>query len=236
MSTATSHLIDFCSGELKQWTLRRIFMPLILTSFFGSLMLAIWLFPGPFDWRTRSMSKLLYPENNPRFHAIGSVGIAVAAVLMIPFAGYIGKRLRVASPLLATIGSLVLGLGAVGLILGAVIVREPVHEIFARAAGICLGLSLLAFYGCALRGLWLPADDEQLWLPIFLAWSLVVPPALLITAVRSLAAAHFHWSSPIYRALESRWLWHLGFWEWMISGAVFWFLYAAIRFLPETIE
>src|SRR5208282_3602520 len=103
MPTAISRLIDFCSGRLQQRTLR-IFIALILASYFGSLAFAIRMFPGPFDWRTRSMSKLLYPSNNPQFHAIGSVGVAVAGLLTIPFAGCIGRRLRVISPLPAEIG------------------------------------------------------------------------------------------------------------------------------------
>jgi hypothetical protein len=68
------------------------------------------------------MSKLLYPENNPHFHAIGSVGMAVAGLLMIPFAGYIGRRLRVIARLAAEFGALAFGVGALSLILGAVIV------------------------------------------------------------------------------------------------------------------
>ncbi len=208
-------------------------MPLILASYFGSLTLAIALFPGPFDWRTRSMSKLLYPENNPHFHAIGSVGIAIAGLLMIPFAGYIGRRLRVIASLSAQIGTLAFGAGAISLILGALIVWQPFHEVFARGAGICLGLGILAFYWCALRALSAPPDDGQPRLGIFLAWSPIVPPALLVVVLRLLAGAHFQWSNPIYRAIENRSLWHLGFWEWIISGAVFSFLYAATLFLPE---
>jgi hypothetical protein len=86
-------------------------------AYFGSLTLAIWMFPAPFDWRTRSMSKLLYPRNNPQFHAIGSVGVAVAGLLTIPFAGYIGRRLRVISPVPAELGALAFGAGAISLIL-----------------------------------------------------------------------------------------------------------------------
>jgi hypothetical protein len=229
-----SHLIDFCSGRLKQRTLGRVFIPLIVASYFGSLMLAIRLFPGPFDWRTRSMSKLLYPENNPRFHAIGSVGIAIAGLLMIPFAGYIGRRLRVVARLATGIGALVFGAGAISLIFGAVIVVQPYHEVFARTAGSCLGLGLLAFYWCASRGLSVPSsEDGQPARRIFLAWSLIVPPALLVIALRLLAGGHFQWSNPIYRLLENRSLWRLGFWEWIISGAVFSFLYGATLFLPE---
>jgi hypothetical protein len=67
MPTAVSHLVDFSCGRLQQRTLLRVIFPLILLSYFGSLIFAIWLFPGPFDWRTKAMSKLLYPTTNPGF-------------------------------------------------------------------------------------------------------------------------------------------------------------------------
>jgi hypothetical protein len=228
-----SHLADFCSGRLKRRTLLWIFMPLILMSYFGSMTLAIWMFPGPFDWRTRSMSKLLYPRNNPQFHAIGSVGVAVAGLLTIPFAGYIGRRLRVISPVPAEIGAFALSAGAISLILGALIVSQRfLHEMFARGAGICFGLGMLAFYLCAIGGLWLPPNERHTRLPIFLAWSPIVPPALLVIVMRLLTAAHLRWSNPVYQAIEYRSLWHLGFWEWIGSIGVFLFLLGAVLFLP----
>jgi len=180
------------------------------------------------------MSKLLYPRNNPQFHAIGSLGVAVAGLLTIPFAGYIGRRLRAVSPVPAAIGAVAFGAGAISLIFGALIVLQPyLHEMFARSAGICFGLAMLAFYCCALRGLSVPPDERPARLWIFLAWSLIVPPALLVLVLRLLAAAHFHWSNPVYQTMENRSLWHLGFWEWIGSIAGFLFLLAAALFLPE---
>ena len=121
------------------------------------------------------------------------------------------------------------------MIFGALIVLQPfLHEMFARGAGICLGLGMLAFYLCALRGLSVPPDERHERLRIFLAWSLIVPPALLVLVLRLLAAAHFQRSNPVYRAIENRSLWHLGFWEWIGSTAVFLFLLGAALFLPET--
>jgi hypothetical protein len=234
MSSGLSQMTDFCSGRLKQRTALWIFIPLILVSYFGSLTFAIWMFPGPFDWRTRSMSKLLYPTNNPRFHAIGSAGVAVAGLLTIPFAGYIGKRLRVIAPLPAEIGTLAFGAGSISLILAAVIVSQPFfHEMFARGAGICFGLGMLAFYLCAIRGFRVPPTERHTPVRIFLAWSLIVPPALVVVALRLLASAHFQWSNPVYRAIENRSLWHLGFWEWVGSTAVLAFLLSATLFLPQ---
>jgi hypothetical protein len=236
MVTAFSYMTDFCSGRLRRRTLLRICFPLILASYFGSLALAIWLYPGPFDWRTKAMSKLLYPENNPHFHAIGSVGIATAGVLMLPFAGYIGRRLRDICPVAAEFGALTFGAGAISLILGALVVLQPYHEVFARSAGICVGVSILVFYLCAIKGLSTPSKERNARRRMFLAWSLIVLPALLIVLLRLLTGVHFRWSNTVYRALENRSLWHLGFWEWIISAAVFLFMFVAALILPENVR
>ena len=231
----SSYLVDFCSGKLKQRTLLRIFLPLILAAYFGSLILAIRNFPGFVRLRTMSMSKLLYPSNNPQFHAIGSVGLAAAGLMTIPFAGYIGRRLRDISPVLAEIGALSFGAGAISLTFGALIVWEPfLHEMFARSAGIGVGLGMLAFYSCALRGRSFPANERFARSRVFLAWSLIVPPALLVVVLRLLAAARFQSSNAVYLVIEKRSLWHLGFWEWIGSTAVFLFILSAALFLTES--
>jgi hypothetical protein len=211
-------------------------IPLILASYFGGLTLAICLFPGPFDWRTKAMSKLLYSTNNPHYHAVGAVGVAVAGVSMIPFAGYIGSRLRAISPIAASLGALIFGAGVLSLILGVLIVLQPYHEVFARSAGISLGLGIAVFYLCALRGLSTRPIERDALRRTVPAWSLTVPLALLILVLRLLAAAHFQWPNPIYRAMENRSLWHLGFWEWIGSGAAFLFLLGAALYLPKDRE
>ena len=233
MRTSISYLSDFCAGRLKQRTLLWVLIPLIGLSYFGSLTLAIWLFPGPFDWRTRAMSKLLYPRNNPRYHAIGAAGVAVAGAAMIPFAGYIRNRIRAGSPVVASIGSLIFGAGAVSLILGGLIVAQPYHDFFARGAGICAGLGMAVFYLCALRGLAVRANESDYLRRTLLMWNLTVPPALLIVVLRLLAAVHLRWPNPVYRAIENRALWHLGFWEWIGSAAAFMFLLGAALCLPN---
>ena len=197
MPTAISHLTDFCFGRLKQRTLLWIFIPLIAGVIFRQ-----------FDVRDLDVSRpirLAHQVNveTPLSQEQSAVSrdrlrwMAVAGLLTIPFAGYIGRRLRVISPVPAAIGALVLGAGAISLILGALIVLQPfLHEMFARGAGIFLGLGMLAFYLCALRGLSVSPSERHARLPIFLAWSLIVPPALLVIVLRLLIAAHFQWSDP----------------------------------------
>jgi amino acid transporter len=92
---------------------------------------------------------------------------------------------------------------------------------------------MLVFYFAGLRGLAVPSNETSNRRRLFLAWSLIVIPALLIVVLRVIAGAHFDWQSPIYRTIESRSLWHLGFWEWIISAAVFMSLLSAVLFLPE---
>jgi hypothetical protein len=58
-------------------------------------------------------------------------------------------------------------------------------------------------------------------------------PAILIAILRAAAGARFKWSNAVYRALENPRLWHIGFWEWLGSAAVFLFLLSAALFLPE---
>jgi hypothetical protein len=157
-------------------------------------------------------------------------------VLMLPFAGYIGRRLRDICPVAAEFGALTFGAGAISLILGALVVLQPYHEVFARSAGICVGVSILVFYLCAIKGLSTPSKERNARRRIFLAWSLIVLPALLIVLLRLLTGVHFRWSNTVYRALENRSLWHLGFWEWIISAAVFLFMFVAALILPENVR
>src|ERR1700761_7105147 len=106
-------------------TLRWVFLPLILISFFGSLIVAAWFFPVPYDWRTRVISNLLSPRDDPHFYRVPSIGIAVAGVLMLPLATYFEERTRSISRRLARTGRWSLSV-AIGLLICAAIV-VPQH-------------------------------------------------------------------------------------------------------------
>ena len=98
-------VLHFLRGDLTRKTMLFVLVPLILASHFGILVVAVWLYPKSYDWRYTSISQLLYPRNNPEFHAIASVSVALSGVLMLPFAGYIRRRLRGAAPTAATAGA-----------------------------------------------------------------------------------------------------------------------------------
>jgi hypothetical protein len=76
-------------------------IPLLFVSYFGTLACAAALSPTTYDWR----SNLISPRNNPEFHWLPSFGITIAGLLIIPITGCIYRRLRVASPVITTIGA-----------------------------------------------------------------------------------------------------------------------------------
>ena len=233
-------LVNFVSGKLSRRTLLFVLIPLIFVCYFGTLITAIWLFPAAYNWRHKSISKLLYPQNNPEFHFIPSFGIAVTGLLMIPFAGYVGRRFRAVSSTAASIGAGALAASAVCLILAGLIVTHTsggasalpsLHEIFARTSAFAIGASMLAFYGCELKVYFSRGGGRTL----LVSWTILTLPAVFLVVLRFLADAQFEWSNSnsIYLALKSPALWHLGFWEWIGSGAVFLFLLSAPLLLPE---
>ena len=221
-------LFNFLSGDLTKRTLLFALIPLMFVSYFGALGLAVLLFPGTYDWCDRSISTLLYPRNNPEFHFIASIGIAIAGLLMIPFAGYINRRLRIVSPVAANAGTIAFAGGVICLILAGLIVSHPLygrssvprlHSILARTAALGIGVGMVVFDGCAVRGYFNPAIGKKLYRPTLLVlWSLATLPAIL-TVVLGLV-------------IQTRVL-HLGFWEWIGSAASFLFLVCSVWLLPE---
>ena len=136
-----------------------VVVPLIGIFYFGSLAVAVALFPRGYDWRTMSISKLLYPLVNPQYHFIPAVGVGLSGVLMLPFAGYIRRGLGVDSPVVRA-GAAFFFSGAVCLILASVITSHPaqgratvpqLHAALARVAGIGFGLGMVLFESHALR-------------------------------------------------------------------------------------
>jgi hypothetical protein len=165
-------LLSFFSGNLPRRTLLFVVIPIIFLSYFGTLAFAILWSQKTYDWRYSVISHLISPRNNPEFHAIPSLGIATTGLLIIPFAGYINRRLRVASRLGANIGSVAFANGAIWLILAGLIVSRShhgtsslprLHEMCARTAALGIGTGLLAFCSCALKGYFIPAKGKKLY-------------------------------------------------------------------------
>jgi hypothetical protein len=239
-------LLNFFSGNLTRKTLLFVLIPLIFLSYFGSLASAIFLSPMAYDWRYSVISHLISPRNNPKFHAVASLGIAITGLLIIPFAGYINRRLRVASSLGANIGTVAFASGAIWLILAGLIVSQRhygtsslprLHEMCARTAAFGIGTGLVAFCLCALKGYFIHAKGKKHYQRmLLLSWILLtLGPILGVTFSECLVrivGAHLLWSYHIDQ-LKNSFFWHLAFWEWIGSAAVFLFLLSSAIFLPQ---
>lgn len=232
-------IVGFFAGDLSQRTMLFVVIPLIVVSFFGSLALAVALLPRAYDWRVMSISQLLYPRVNPQFHFIPAVGLALSGVLLLPFAGYVNRRLGVDSPVVRAGAAFFAG-GAVCLILASMINSHPVHghatipklhEVLGRAAGIGLGVGILMFEFYALRQRH-RVGNELVSHRLIFWWSVITWPAIVLLILRLIIGVHFQVLEPVTRSLKQSVAWHLGFWEWIGSVAVIMFLFVSAWLLP----
>src|SRR5437867_7840287 len=78
---------------------------LIFLSFFETLAMSAAMFPENYDWRYRVISNLLSPRDNPHHYWLPGCGISLAALLMVPLAGYLRRHLGITSPRAAFVSS-----------------------------------------------------------------------------------------------------------------------------------
>jgi len=236
-------VLNFLRGDLTRKTMLFVLVPLILASHFGILVVAVWLYPKSYDWRYTSISQLLYPRNNPEFHAMASVSVALSGVLMLPFAGYIRRRLRGAAPTAATAGAVLFFAGCICLTLSGLIVSHPaqgtspfpkLHETLARISVIGIGTGILVFNACATRGYFQATPGQPLRRRrLLVSWNLLTLPAIPIVVTWLVIRICLKKSGPTHHAIATSAAWHLGFWEWIGSAAIVLFLVCAALFLPR---
>ena len=216
-------------------------LALIFLGFFGTLGLSAQMFPKNYDWRYRVISNLLSPRDNPSHYWLPACGIIVAAVLMLPFAGYLHRNLEIASPRAARVSAAALIAGIFSLISACLVVPQHVHdvlgirrlhELIARSAAGFMAIGMLAACWCAWKGF----RKNLLQKRLFWTWSLVTLPPLtgifLSECLLVLTRLHPAWAMPIRSVLRNSVFWHLGFWEWSGSAAVFVFFCAAVFLIP----
>ena len=218
--------LSFLSGKLTRRTLLVVVLPAIFVSYFGALALAMRLSPGSFEWRKETVSKLLEPQRNPKSYWIASAGIVLAGCLLIPFAGYIGRRLRTAAPIGSRIGAVIFGGGAAGSALSGLIAyhgnsRFPrFHTLLSRGSAFALGAGVIVFWACALIGRFRsPAGTPRCRARLVTGWTLLFASALAAATWDALAAGH--------RVREQA-----GLWEWAASAVLCLFLLLSALLLP----
>ena len=243
MAVTAARLLDYLAGKITRRTLLGAVLPCLFASYFGMLVLAVVLFPHRYDWRVLSISQLLYPRQNPGFYPIAASGVAVSGMLIVPFAGYLQRRFRLAAPIGATFGAVCVAGGAVGLTLAALISSHPMggesavprlHAILAKVAAIGIGVGLLMFAGCGVKGHFKLSGGRQLYpRGLLLVWSLTLLPALLVLMGWLALRTRPQWLEPIKQLLAGTAVWHVGFWEWIGSGIVWVILAGSVWLLPE---
>src|SRR6266581_8454108 len=209
-----------------------VLLGLIFLSFFGTLGVSALMFPENYDWRYRVISNLLSPRDNPAHHWLPACGTSLAALLMLPVAGYLRRHLEIASPRAALVSSGAFVAGIVALICACLVVPQHTHAVFgirrlheflARSSAAFMAVGMLFGCWCAWKG----CERRLFW-----TWSLATLAPLVglfcSECLLLLTRLEPSWAMPIRGALRHSMLWHLGFWEWTGATAVFVFLCAAV--------
>jgi hypothetical protein len=153
-------------------------------------------------------------------------------------AGYLRRNLESASPSAANASSGAFVAGIIALICACVVLPEHLHDVLgvrrlhefiARAAAGFLAIAILIACWCAWRGF----RKNLLRRRLFWAWlSVTLLPLAGIFASESLLVLTRlkpAWAVPIRSVLRHSVFWHLGFWEWLGSVAVFLMPWRATR-------
>ena len=217
-------------------------LALIFLSFFGTLGVSARMFPQNYDWRYRVISNLLSPRDNPGHHWLPACGIALSAVLMLPFAGYLHRNLEIVSPQAARASAGGFIAGIMALICACFVVPQHMHDVLgvrrlhefiARSAAGFMAIGMLTACWCARKGFRQNLFQRRL----FWTWSLVtlLPLAGIFFSESLLLLTQLKpgWAMPIRNILRHSVFWHLGFWEWLGSAAIFVFLCAAVFLTPS---
>lgn len=85
------------------------------------------MFPDNYDWRG-VISSLLSPRDNPRHYWFAASGLALTAVLMLPFAEHLRRHLQSVAPRMAKMSAAAFTVGIVALISACFVVPQHVHE------------------------------------------------------------------------------------------------------------
>jgi Protein of unknown function (DUF998) len=135
---------------LYRKSISAVLLGLIFLSFFEALCASAWMFPEHYDWRYRVISNLLSPRDNPAHHWLALCGIGFAALLMLPFAAYLHRYLKRASPRATRVTGAAFIAGSVALICASLVVLQHAQTVFGiRRLHEFLGRSSAAFVGDA---------------------------------------------------------------------------------------
>jgi hypothetical protein len=246
MPRAISNLL---AGHVSKTALLTRLLPLSFALSFGTLIAASFYFPGGYDWGQRVISHLISPRYNPQVYWLPSIGIAAAALLVLPFAGYVEQRLRPIMPRLARAAGVALAAGFLLVLLAIVAqIAQPIvglrwlHEFLARSSAAIFVVGMICCCLCTLKDqLRFFGGQRSLCTALAFGWgALTLFPIGCVAGIAALMLLGHQmdqaWAEDIRQSFRNTLLWQLGFWEWVGLVALFTFLAVSGLLLPERIK
>jgi hypothetical protein len=220
-------------------------LAVLFGSYFGSLWVGSLHFPHAYDWRRNVISNLLSPRDNPQWYWLPSVGVAVAGLCMLQLGVWIERQLGDADAKLARrVRRPAFLVGIACLILSAIVVPQHIHpvlgtrhahEMLARTSAAGLGVGMLCACGTGAQ-----AGDEgrrRRLRAVRTIWRAVTVPPIVGAVASGLIVGLARWhglgagAADFFRGTV---FWHLAFWEWVGSVAVFLFFASPVMLLGDS--
>ena len=234
-------------GDVSKTRLLTMLLPLSFVASFGTLIVAAYLFPSHYDWQRRVISDLTSPRANPDFYWLPTLGIAVSALLSLPFAGFMERGLHGIAPRLARTIGVAFALGFVLLMLACVAVpsHKPsmlflrrLHETSARGFAVAAGVGMLSCCWCAMKDRLNARGGQKSLRPalayLWLSLTLVPIGCLAIAGILVFGHnLHQEWADTVREWFRHTPMWRLAFWEWFGIVAFFAFMMVSALLLPE---
>jgi hypothetical protein len=239
---------NYFRGDVSRVMLLTRLLPLSAVVLFGALITGAALYPGSYDWRLRVVSHLISPMFNPQGYWIASLGLALSAVLVIPFAGYVARRLSQVNRGLASVAGVAFMVGFL-LFLSVAVPQSTnpthaarvFHEVLARGSVLAIAIGMFSCSVCAIKDrLRLLGGQQSLRGALTVIWSAstLLPIAILTigAGVKFGREAEQDWAAQVHNHLQDSVLWRLAFWEWLGIVMLFVFLFLSVLLLPERIR
>jgi succinate dehydrogenase hydrophobic anchor subunit len=146
-----NRFVSYLTGNVSKAFLLTRILPIIYLIFGITILISDLLFPTAYDWRYMVISDLISMKDNPVGFIYLSIGMTVVGILLIPFPGYIYRRLKVLCRATSLVGTFFFVLGIIGLIIMSLAFDESkfpsrFHENIAAVAFLGF-LFAIFFYG-----------------------------------------------------------------------------------------
>jgi hypothetical protein len=237
---------QYVAGNVSKSALLTKLLPLSYLSLFITLVVAAHHFPEKYDWSRRVISHLISPRYNPAGYLIPLLGMAVAALLALPIAGYVEQRLQSIAPRLSRWAGAGLSIGILLVMSVTLPFNIPtmpacvrwVHEALAQAAGIFIIIGMICCFLCAIKDRFY--GQKRLSQALVAGWSLVtllpIVSGLFLASLKLSRKAGIEWADQLRMQLNQTIVWRLAFWEWFGVVAFLLFMLISAMLLPERTE